>query len=239
MSLKFTFIDVLIGVSPVSRKSNFGKTKQRFSIRIPKRPRNIVRQLPHPHRNCYEIAILLQHIKHFQEFICHLKSDNINDAINFDQENLPRGNLPILINADKAMADEDILNEVKQKIEVTDCKSVTLIFSKNRGKTTRWENVQNWCQSHGWRSSESKHFFGCEDEAIVIYDVVPVFEDLSRARNLIIIVQTAGRNRGGETEMALENAIQHNQKDYVCNIFPNANCPFDGTKFIDVFNLTK
>ena len=137
------------------------------------------------------------------------------------------------------MDDEDILNEVKQKIEVTDCKSVTLIFSKNRGKTTRWENVQNWCQSHGWRSSESKHFFGCEDEAIVIYDVVPVFEDLSRARNLIIIVQTAGRNRGGETEMALENAIQHNQKDYVCNIFPNAKCPFDGKKFIDVCNLTK
>ena len=56
------------------------------------------------------------------------------------------------------------------------------------------EEVRGWCEGRGWRYVKEASMPGSEDDCIVLMGrVAPEF--LSRARKLLVVVETRGKER--------------------------------------------
>ena len=56
------------------------------------------------------------------------------------------------------------------------------------------EEVRGWCEGRGWRYVRNASMHGSEDDCIVTMDrVMP--ETISRARKLLVVVETRGKER--------------------------------------------
>ena len=56
------------------------------------------------------------------------------------------------------------------------------------------EEVRGWCEGRGWRYVEDTSINGSEDDCIVTMGVV-LPEFISRARKLLVVVETRGKER--------------------------------------------
>ena len=172
-------VHLLMAINPVPRCRGFDK---KMKILSPKHFNTLTYQLFMRHRNCYEIAILLEHFIFFCEQGCLDSSQDIqlNKAL------LPPGRCPVWIERGRWVSDEEVLELIKRDY-VFEYESVTVLhFGCHVGG-----NISSWCEQNNWKCIEMNEMYGCEDQVIVIFDVKGLRpEHISRAKNGLIILTT-------------------------------------------------
>ena len=83
--------DVLIALSP---HFNLDRKFGQYVVHPPCNSNTLSRQLLSRHRNCFEIAILMEHFKHTSALGSHLDSSN---DLPLEKDTLPNGRLPVWI----------------------------------------------------------------------------------------------------------------------------------------------
>ena len=91
--------DVLVALSPHSnvpddQQESFIQVHQKYVVHPPCNSNTLSRQLLSRHRNCFEIALLMEHFKHTSSLGSYL--DPSND-LPLEKDTLPNGRLPIWI----------------------------------------------------------------------------------------------------------------------------------------------
>ena len=66
--------------------------------------------------------------------------------------------------------------------------TVTLIYNAYGLRKERKENVEKYCLENGWSFQHYSHFFGCEDQVIILFECSLLFELISRGRTEVIFV---------------------------------------------------
>ena len=181
LDLSNSNVHLLLAVNPTSMFSGFNK---KLKILHPKNKNTLVSQLFMRHRNGYLISIYLEHYKLFQVQGC---LDSSRD-IPLNEDNLPPGRCPVLIQTGKRIMDVSILELIKRD-HVFEHESVTLLYLDSIK-----DNISQWCSQNNWKSVEMYEFFGCEDQVIVTFDLddFQMPEQVSRAKNGLIIITKKG-----------------------------------------------
>ena len=171
-------MDVLLALNP--QGFNF---KRKYKV-IPPRSRNIIsQQLVSKHRNSFECDLLVDHFKSLPN-ISYL--DPCND-IHMDKSSLPSGREPLWIEELEELPSYDILNLIK-KDHILEHETVTLIYDKYNLNELRQQEVEDFCHQNQWSLNHFMDYFGCEDQVIILFELNPLFELISRGRNHIIFV---------------------------------------------------
>ena len=50
------------------------------------------------------------------------------------------------------------------------------------------ERAAAWCKERGWQYHQANHIYGCEAQCVVLIDCLLRTESLTRARNMLIII---------------------------------------------------
>ena len=85
------------------------------------------------------------------------------------------------------MAIETIFGSIKKE-HILGHETVTLIYNKHGLRNERREKVEQFCLENGWTLHHYSHFFGCEDQVIILFECSPLFELISRGRNQVIFI---------------------------------------------------
>ena len=138
LDLSKSNVHLLFAVNPIPYNSNF---KKNFKIVPPKNKNTLVAQLFMKHRNCYHIAIFLEHFKLFHNHGCLDSSEDIP----LKKDNLPPGRCPVWIQRDKSVTDEFVLEKIKSD-HVLEHESVTLLYWCS---LQLFPDVTQWCSEAG------------------------------------------------------------------------------------------
>ena len=171
-------IDVLLALNP--QGVNF---KRKFQIIPPKSKDTISQQLIEKHRNSFECDLLVEHFKSLPK---SSYLDNCND-IKLDKLYLPPGREPVWIEEIQEQSIEYILGILK-KDHILEHETVTLIYDKFILNEERRIEVDEFCHLNKWSTIHFMDYYGCEDQAIILFEINPLFELISRGRNQIIFV---------------------------------------------------
>merc|ERR1739848_504107 len=95
-----------------------------------------------------------------------------------------------------------------------------------------YDNVDNWidnkaaawCKERGWKYHEDIKIYSCEAQCVVLLNCGLRTEFLTRARNMLIIV-----NHGNTEDLQI--AVDHSGKRYQCKEM--SDCPYIGTTVIE------
>ena len=151
----------------------------------------LTKHLINRHRNSRENTMLLEHYKS----ICE-KYRGILDSSNdrpMEQIILPEGRLPVWIDTESHVENQEILELIKDKYVFKD-DNVTLLNGEN--SVSKKKFISQWCTKNGWRCiaglrGEYPYSVGIEDNVIVAFKAHGL-EGLSRARNSLIMVTVQG-----------------------------------------------
>ena len=154
---------------------------------IPPRDKSVLCQrLTTPHRNSSEIATLLKFTaQHFGTY--YLSGTELDKKA----EHLPPGRLPIRLKRSWKVTDAKVLECIKENYVAESNLSVTVLCDTRKPSA----EAEAWCGDNGWRYLEGTKFFGSEDQCVVLVDLPLQTEYISRARNLLVIVNTIGKFR--------------------------------------------
>ena len=128
----------------------------------------------------------MEHLKHIQPLkhsTNHSYLDSSNDS-ELDPSKLPNSRLPIWIQRGVEVSDEEVLELIKSDYKFPH-ESITLLYDIDHPLD---ENTKEWCSINQWKYFTMLEMIGCEDQMIVIFDCMPMFELISRARNQLVIV---------------------------------------------------
>ena len=175
---KLTNIDFLIALNPQGIKF-----KNKFKVVAPTSKSTISQQLIYKHRNSFECDCVVEHFKSLPK-TSYL--DTCND-LKAEESSLPVGRTPLWIEEITEITVETILECIKKDHILAD-ETVTLIYDKHGLRNERKENLESFCQRNGWRFYHYSHFFGCEDQVIILFECSLLFELISRGRNQVIFI---------------------------------------------------
>ena len=171
-------VDFLLALSTKANNRHF------FTVVPPEDSRVLWQRLTTAHRNCIEIGAFLQF------FVQHCDGLSYISSTEEDQqaEHLPPGRLPVWVEKSIEVTDDEVFKFVKENYLADASMSVT-VLGHNGDPTDTAEN------RYGWRHLDDHVMNGSEDEGIILLDAGLYTETISRARNLLVIVTTRGRDR--------------------------------------------
>ena len=173
-----TNVDFMVALNP--QGVNY---KSKFKVIPPKNKNTLSRQLVHKHRNSFECDSVLEHFKSLPN-TSYL--DTCND-LKTERSSLPTGRTPIWFEEITEIAIATIFKCIKDD-HLLEFETVTLIYDKYGLSNQRKESVEQFCQKFGWRFYHYSHFFGCEDQVIILFECSLLFELISRGRNQVIFI---------------------------------------------------
>ena len=218
-------VDFLLSLSTFSKGSDMFKVKNGK----PTDTEVLCQRLVTPHRNCKEISAL------FKYFVHHCDLSYLAPCTEADDEHeralhLPPGRLPVWVERSWEVTDEQVLDFIKDTYDIAEAKlSFTVLYHALDPSAS----AKAWCSDHDWRYLDEFEVTGSEDQCIVTIDP-PHFlsEQISRARNLLVIVTTRGKHRWLQThtatEVILDEVIQHGSPTHNCS--GTQNCTKDKCK---------
>ena len=105
---------------------------------------------------------------------------------------MPSGTLPVWIQKDKFVSDEQILELIKSKY-LQDYNDITLFYNVTRLRDKdRVTKIKNWCEANAWNCLQNYDIYGSESQIVIMYELLLNLESMSRARNGLIFVTTDG-----------------------------------------------
>ena len=178
ISTSINNVDFLIALNP--QGVNY---KSKFKVIAPKNKNTLSRQLIHKHRNSFECDSIVEHFK-------GLPNTSYLDTcydLKTERSSLPVGRTPLWFEEMTEIAIEKIFKCIKNN-HILEHETVTLIYDKYGLRNERKENVEQFCKDNGWRFHHYSHFFGCEDQVIILFECSLLFELISRGRNQVIFI---------------------------------------------------
>ena len=212
------------GVDIILALGTFTASRTLHKVKPPSDLQFVCQRLTKPHRNS-------KGIQRFMRFFLHHSSCGYL-SIEGDQNSshLPPGCLPIWIERSREVHDDQVLAFIASSyLEKT--QKGTVLF-KGLGMTSSpTSSAERWCMENGWRYEEEVLFFGCEDQFLVMIDVLLQPEYITRGRNLLVMVTTRGKNK--DNEKILQDAVQHKSLQYNCTSNKAEKvCPYIGERLI-------
>ena len=125
-------------------------------------------------------------MEHFKKLPNTSYLDTCND-VKLDILSLPLGRTPVWIEETVEQPVENIMGLIKREL-VFEHETVTIIYDKFNLRDERMENMNQFCENNGWQFHHYSHYFGCEDQVIVLFECSLLFELISRGRNQVIFV---------------------------------------------------
>ena len=178
INTKLTNLDFLVALNPQGVKF-----KKRFKVVPPKNKNTLSQQLIYKHRNSFECDSIIEHFKGLPN-TSYL--DTKND-LKTDQSSLPNGRKPLWIEQIIEIPVETIFKSIKEKY-IPQHEAVTLIYNEHTLRNERREIVEKYCLKNGWSFQHYSHFFGCEDQVIILFECSLLFELISRGRTQVIFI---------------------------------------------------
>ena len=173
-----TNLDFLVALNPQGIKF-----RSKFRVVPPKNKNTLCKQLIQKHRNSFECDSIIEHFKGLPN-TSYL--DTKND-LKTDQSSLPNGRKPLWVEQIIEIPVETIFKSIKEKY-IPQHEAVTLIYNEHKLRNERRENVEKYCLKNGWSFQHYSHFFGCEDQVIILFECSLLFELISRGRNAVIFI---------------------------------------------------
>ena len=171
-------LDFLVALNPQGVKF-----KRKFRVVPPKNKNTLSQQLTHKHRNSFECDSIVEHFKSLP----NTSYLDTNNDLKTEQSNLPPGRLPLWVEEIIEIPIENIFECIKEKY-ILEHETVTLIFNEHALANERRQNVEKHCLRYGWSFQHYSHFFGCEDQVIILFECSLLFELISRGRSKVIFI---------------------------------------------------
>ena len=220
IELSMSNIDLLIALNPSfnifpdqSIAENFKPPNIDYEfIPLPTgHPNTLAKQLYVRHRSNYETAVFADHCLDLWTFFGSYY-DSLNDKL--DQNTLSPGREPLWVRREANVSDQEVLDFIKKehildhetvtlihdvdeicnetkKEHILDDETVTLIHDDDKENKQKIDEI---CNENGWRYVYHKEIFGCEDQVVILFDMMKNFvpEHFTRAKKALIIVTTIG-----------------------------------------------
>ena len=170
-------VDLLIALNPQGIKF-----KNKFRVVPPKNKNTLCQQLVYRHRNSFECDSVIEHFK----ILPNTSYLDTSNDVKLDKSNLPTGRTPLWLEEMSEMAIEDIFDHIKEHILAHE--TVTVIYDKHGLRNERMKDIEQLCCKNGWSFHHYSHFFGCEDQVIILFECSLLFELISRGRNQVIFI---------------------------------------------------
>ena len=171
-------LDFLVALNPQGVKF-----KSKFRVVPPKSKNTLSQQLIHKHRNSFECDYIVEHFKSLP----NTSYLDTNNDLKTEQTSLPTGRIPLWIEEIIEVPVENIFEYIKEKY-ILQHETVTLIYNVYGLTIERKENVEKCCLENEWSFQHYSHYFGCEDQVIILFECSLLFELISRGRNEVIFV---------------------------------------------------
>ena len=103
---------------------------------------------------------------------------------------MPPGRRPIWVERSFKVSDEKVFEFVnKNYLDDKAKRRFTVIYQDPCAE------AQKWCSEHQWRYLHEREIFGSEDQGVILLDTSTLsLEEISRGRNLLVIVTTRGKD---------------------------------------------
>ena len=173
-----TNLDFLIALNPQGVKF-----KSKFRVVPPKNKNTLSQQLIHKHRNSFECDCIVEHFKSLPN-TSYLSTNN---DLKTEQSSLPTGRMPLWIEEMTEVPIETIFECIKGKY-ILEHESVTIIYNEHGLNNERKEGLEKYCLKNEWSFQHYSHFFGCEDQVIILFECSLLFELISRGRTEVIFI---------------------------------------------------
>ena len=171
-------VDFLIALNPQGVKF-----KNKFRVVPPKNKNTLSQQLIYKHRNSFECDSLVEHFKSLP----NTSYLDTNNDLKTEQSSLPTGRMPLWVEENTESPIETIFECIKEK-HIQEHDTVTLIYNEHVLRQERKENVEQYCLTNGWKFQHYSHFFGCEDQVIILFECSLLFELISRGIKTVIFI---------------------------------------------------
>ena len=127
--------------------------------------------------------------------ISHHLLGNINNhhlSIADDQEladdQLPAGHTPVWIEPPRFATQVEMLERVETMAGQYQDVMVLYFMAYNRD-----DRAADWCEERGWKYQYTENIYGCEAQCVVLLDCDLTAERITRARNMLIIINELRR----------------------------------------------
>ena len=171
-------LDFLVALNPQGVKF-----KSKFRVVPPKNKNTLCQQLIHKHRNSFECDSIVEHFKSLP----NTSYLDANNDLKIEQSRLPTGRMPLWVEEIIEAPIETIFECINGKY-ILEKETVTLIYNEHGLSNERRENLEKYCLENGWNCQHYSHFFGCEDQVIILFECSLLFELISRARTEVIFI---------------------------------------------------
>jgi len=132
-------------------------------------------------------------------------------------DQLPAGHTPVWIEPPRDATQVQMLERVETMARKY--QDVMVLYPHGRD-----ERAATWCKERGWKYHRPYNIYGCEAQCVVLLDCLLHSEFLTRARNMLIIL-----NNKENTEK-LQTAVAHSDDKYQCKM---SDCSYTGTTLIN------
>ena len=171
-------LDFLVGLNPQGIKF-----KNKFRVVPPKNKNTLSQQLIYKHRNSFENDSIVEHFKSLP----NTSYLDTNNDLKIEQSSLPTGRIPLWVEEIVEVPIETIFESIKGR-HIHKQETVTLIYNEHGLRNERKQSVEKYCLENGWSLQHYSHFFGCEDQVIILFECSLLFELISRGRNQVIFI---------------------------------------------------
>ena len=96
--------------------------------------------------------------------------------------------MPIWVERSREVSDEEVFEFVNENFGDDEAKQSFTVVYKTPGA-----EAEKWCSEHQWRYLDRYNIFGSEDQGVILLDPYLSPEQISRGRNLLVIVTTRGK----------------------------------------------
>ena len=112
----------------------------------------------------------------------------MTDDQKLEADQLPSGFVPLWFDVKKEgeMSQREILEKISELEEIAGL-NVTVLY----GYGEEDSSVKQFCDEIQWRYRHLGDMYGCEDEAVILFDILTT-ETISRPHKLLVMVTTAG-----------------------------------------------
>ena len=171
-------LDFLVALNPQGIKF-----KSKFRIIPPTSKNTLSQQLIYKHRNSYECDLVVEHFK------CLPNTSYLDTTYDLKTErsDLPTGRTPLWLEQITEVDIKTIFACIREE-HIQKNETVTLIYDQYELNDERREAVEQNCVQNGWKFQHYSHFFGCEDQVIILFECSLLLELVSRGRNQMIFV---------------------------------------------------
>ena len=111
----------------------------------------------------------------------------MNDDQKLEADQLPSGFVPLWFDIKKKgeMSQREILEKISELEEIAGL-SVTVLFDDEENEDS---SAKQFCDEIQWRYHDWTDMRGCEDEAVIVLDILTT-EPISRPHKLLVMVTT-------------------------------------------------